>query len=187
MAIGLDNLKPLTLETTQSVVSIQNTLEGISIIADRSQEDDDNPPAYAINEMIERLCAGTNESVTLEYAPFLLKRNIRASKKYPGKFNFARDGRLKYSTFPYYSHDVCMHMAEKITMPYLFVTASDTPEYEKTKYTEEVISVLLQNPNFEYQMIDSDSHHFHLVVPEKISEILSDFIRKHRRDVIHHL
>jgi pimeloyl-ACP methyl ester carboxylesterase len=188
IAIGFDNLKPLTMETAQEVASIKFTLDGISIINERSQESNENPPAYTVEEMIERLHVGSNESVTRECAPYLLKRNIQPSRKYPGKFSFSRDGRLKYSTFPYYSHDVCMHMARRITMPYLFITASGTPEFEKSHYTTEVLEILLKNPRFEYHMIDSTSHHFHLVEPEKIADTVGSFIRKHRGGrAAHHL
>ncbi|KAG5671937.1 hypothetical protein PVAND_002105 [Polypedilum vanderplanki] len=180
IAIGFDNLKPLTLESNQEFASIRFTLDGMTIINERSQESDENPPAYTIDEMIKRIYIGSQKSVTIECAKYLLKRNIQPSRKYPGKFTFSRDNRLKYSTFPYFPHEDCLLMAKRITMPYLFITASGTPEYEKSKYTTEVIETMLMNPNFEYHMVDSNSHHFHLIEPEKIVEIVGNFIRKHR-------
>jgi pimeloyl-ACP methyl ester carboxylesterase len=176
--IGLDNLKPLALETHAVISALGANIESYQIISERTQHKSE-APAYTIDEMIERLCNGTNGSVTKEIAPFLLRRNITPSIKFPGKFNFARDGRLKFSTFPYYPHNVTLEMTNRITMPYLFITGSGTPEFEKKKYTYEVLHSLATHHNFHYFIVDSNSHHFHLLEPEKISHVMSKFIEKY--------
>jgi pimeloyl-ACP methyl ester carboxylesterase len=178
VVIGFDNLKPLTLQLHQFKALVNAQLSYYSIVGKRSK-DSSEPPAYTIEEMISRTVDGTNGSVTMECVPYLLKRNIIPSKRQPGKFCFSRDGRLKYSTFPYTNLELSLEMADKINMPYLFITGSDTPEFEKNEYTVAALKVLLQKTHFEYQIVQTYSHHFHLVEPEKISEVIQSFLQKH--------
>lgn len=87
--------------------------------------------------------------------------------------------------FPNFSHEVSSRMAERIadaSIPYLFMTGSDTLEFGPVKYTDEILEIMKKNSNFHYHVVKSDSHHFHLVLSEKISEILNDFIEKSRED-----
>jgi len=130
--------------------------------------------------MIERMHAGTYGSVTKETAQYLLKRNIKRSEKFPGKFYFTRDSRLKYNYSSTFSQDVSLELAKRLDMPHLFLKAIHSPFYERRKYFDEAIEILKQNNNFESHFVDS-THHMQLTEPEKVAPIISTFIEKHRR------
>jgi pimeloyl-ACP methyl ester carboxylesterase len=184
MVISIDGLKPINRDFSMLMSDLQDSFKNFAR-SDEQSKSDKEPPAFTIDEMIERTHVGSFGSVTRECAPYLLKRNIQPSRKYPGKFSLSRDSRLKHSIFPYYAHEDCLKMASRITMPYLFIAASGTPQFEPPKYSNEALEVLLKSKNFEHHKVESNSHHFHLVQPEKIANTVSTFIRKHKTTKSH--
>jgi pimeloyl-ACP methyl ester carboxylesterase len=179
LVIGIDALKPHIYDAVLVSQMLEDRIENF-MIADRRNQEKSEPPAYPIEEMVEKLVEGTHGSVNKECAPYILKRNIKRSEKHPGKFYFARDSRLKYSYGANYSQDVCVELARRIDMPYMFIKAKRNTYYEKKIYHDQVVDVMTQNPKFEYHTVDS-THHLHLTEPEKAAGIISDFLDKHRR------
>lgn len=179
MVIGIDALKPSIHNPVLVAQFLGDRVENF-MIADKRNQEKSEPPAYSLEEMVERIVEGTHGSVNRECAPYLLKRNIKHSKKYPGKFYFARDSRLKYSFGAEYSQEVSVELAKRIDFPYMFIKATQSPYYERKIYHDEVVNVLKKNSKFEYHVIDS-THHLHLIEPEKISGIINDFIEKYRK------
>lgn len=179
MVVAIDALKPQVHRPEHVTDTLANRLENF-MIADKRNQEKSEPPAYLIEEMVERIVEGTFDSVNKECAPYLLKRNIKKSEKYPGKFYFARDNRLKYLMIAGISQEMNILLAQRITVPYMFLKAAHSPYYEKKAYHDEVAEVLKKNPNFEYHTIDA-KHHLHLTDPEKLSGIVSEFIEKHRK------
>jgi pimeloyl-ACP methyl ester carboxylesterase len=179
MAIGIDALKPQIHRSEMIVDSLSHRLDNF-ILADKRNQEKSEPPSYSIAEMVERIVDGTFESVTRECAPYLLKRNIKKSDKYPGKFYFARDNRLKHLMAGGFSQEMNVLLAKRINMPYMFLKAAHSPYYERKNYHDEVVEVLKQNPNFEYHTIDA-KHHLHLTDPEKCASVTNEFIEKHRK------
>jgi pimeloyl-ACP methyl ester carboxylesterase len=179
--VGIDALKPTIFEPVKFASMIENRVDNF-ILADLRNQEKSEPPSYPIEEMAEKMYKGTNGSVTKECASYLLKRNVRHSTKHPGKFYFARDSRLKFSYNPGFPQAVCIELAKRVNMPYLFIKAKRSPYYEKKEYYEEALNVLKENnPLFEHHLVDS-THHLHLTEPEKISPLISDFILKHKKD-----
>lgn len=176
--VGIDALKPSVFDPVKFAAMMEEKVENF-MQADQRNQEKSEPPAYPIEEMVEKMYKGTRGSVTREAAPYLLKRNIRHSEKHPGKFYFTRDSRLKYNFGPTFSQEITMELAKRINMPYLFIKAKNSPYYERKEYHEQVVDVLRENANFEYHKVDA-THHMHLTEPEKISGLISDFILKHK-------
>lgn len=179
MVIQIDALKPHIYEPARVAKSFQERIENF-MLADQRNQNKSEPPAYTYEDMVERLVAGTYGSVTKESAEYLLKRNIRRSEKFPGKFYFTRDSRLKYNYSQSFPQAVSIELAKNLKLPHLFIKAANSPYYERKEYFNEVIDVLKENKDFEFHMIDS-THHLHLTEPEKVAPVISKFIEKHRR------
>lgn len=177
--IAIDALKP----QIHNPVTVSNILadryENFKI-ADKRNQEKSEPPSYTIEEMVDKVVDGTYESVNRECAPYLLKRNIKRSEKYPGKFFFARDSRLKYMMSGAFTQELLVVLAKKITCPYMFIKASNSPYYERKIYHDEIVDVMNKNPNFEYHTVDAN-HHLHLTDAEKIAGFVSEFINKHKK------
>lgn len=178
LMIGIDALKPMVFDPVIAASIIEERVEDF-ILADQRNQMKSEPPAYPLDEIIEKWCAATKGSVTKECAHFLMRRNLKKSDMHPGKYYFQRDSRLKYSFGANFPQEVSVELARRINMPYLFIKAKNSPYYEKKSYHEEVANVLKENPKFEYHTVDS-THHLHLTEPEKVAGIISDFILKHK-------
>lgn len=178
--IGIDALKPMVFDPVIASSILEDRVENF-ILADQRNQMKTEPPAYHLDEMIEKWCSATNGSVTKEVVSYLMKRNIQRSDKYPEKYYFTRDTRIKYSFGANFPQEVSVELAKRINMPYLFIKAKNSPYYEKKAYHEEVVKVLRENPKFEYHMVES-THHVHLTEPEKVSGIISEFIKKHKKE-----
>lgn len=176
MLIGLDALKPHIRETDKLVPFLERHLENF-VKADLRNQEKSEPPCYTYDELVERLHLGTYKSITKECCPYLLKRAIKKSIKYPDKYYFGRDSRLKH-LFPIsLSQETCLALARRIQIPYLFIKAKRSPFYEDEKYYHEAIDVLKESSKFELMNVDS-THHFHLTDPAICSETISNFINK---------
>lgn len=176
--IGIDALKPQIHNPVSISEILADRYENFNI-ADKRNQLKSEPPSYTLEDMVEKVVEGTFESVDRDSAPYLLKRNIKRSEKYPGKFYFARDSRLKYMMVSGHSQDLNIVLARRITCPYMFIKATKSPYYERRRFHEEVADVMKERPNFEYHLVDAN-HHLHLTEPEKIAGIVSDFILKYR-------
>jgi pimeloyl-ACP methyl ester carboxylesterase len=178
MLIQIDALKPQVPNPERVAKNIKNSVEKF-MLADRRNKEKTEPPAYTYEEMIDKVFEGTYGSVTKETAEYLLKRNIKKSEKFPGKFYFVRDSRLKHSFTPNFSQPVILELSKGLQMPHVFFKATNAPYWEEKKYFDEVIEILKKNPKFEFHTIES-THHLQLTEPEKISPIISDFIIKNQ-------
>ncbi|CRK88376.1 CLUMA_CG002153, isoform A [Clunio marinus] len=178
MLIQIDALKPHVPDPEKVALGLQDRVENF-MIADLRNQDKSEPPSYTYEDMIERLFTGTRGSVTKESAQYLLKRNIKRSEKYPGKFYFTRDSRLKNSFSPNFSQPVSKELSKRLKMPHLFIKALHAPFWEKREYYDEVIDILQENENFECHTVDA-THHLHLTHPETVAPLISNFIEKHR-------
>ncbi|XP_058056475.1 probable serine hydrolase [Anopheles bellator] len=174
--VSLDALKPQVL-SNGVVVTMLAELTPEHVKADLRNQQTSEPPSYTYQEAIERLYNGAVNSITLEACPYLLQRNVRKSTKFPDKYYFSRDSRLKYGTGFLWSQELNLRLARNLTMPFLFVKASESPYWEKKQYYDEAIEILRSNnAHFELQRVDG-MHHVHLTQPERVAPIVSDFLR----------
>lgn len=179
MLIQIDALKPQVPNPERVAKGIKDHVENF-MLADKRNQEKSEPPAYTYDEMIDKVEAGTYGSVTKDTAEYLLKRNIRRSEKYPGKYYFTRDSRLKHSFSPSISQPVTLELSKKMRMPHVFFKATNSPYWERKEYFDEVIDILKENPKFEFHTVES-THHVHLTEPEKIAPIISTFIETYSK------
>lgn len=179
MMIQIDALKPHIHNPARIAENLEERIENF-MRADQRNQEKSEPPSYTYEDMVERLESGTYGSVTKDCAQYLLKRNIKRSEKYPGKFYFTRDSRLKYNYSSGFPQEVSVQLAKKLQMPHVFIKAKNSPFYERREYYDEVIDILKTNKDFECHTVDS-THHLHLTEPEKVAPIISAFIEKHRK------
>lgn len=176
--IGLDALKPHISDPAKLGPRLEKRIPQM-LVADLRNREEAEPPCYTYEELVERLYKATNKSVTKETAPYLLNRNIKKSNMHPDKFYFTRDSRLKYSVGVGWGQDVNLELAKRMTMPYLFMKASQSSYYEDKKYFDEFVELVKTiNPLFQLEFVDS-THHMHLTEPEKVAPIISKFLCKH--------
>lgn len=179
MVIGMEYLKPLQKSTEERMQWMLMTTNAFAAIDERNQQNK-QPHSYTYDELAERWVNGTGSSVTGEAAKVLMKRSTAATPEDPNKFYFTRDSRLKVFDFGVTTHEMCLEMAKRIKIPYLFLKGSRSPYDEDKKYFDEVLEVMLKNNAlFQWDMIDG-THHFPLTSPAKISAQISEFLLKHR-------
>lgn len=179
LLLQIDALKPHIHNPTKVAASYEDRIMNF-MLADQRNQEKSEPPSYTYEDMVERLHSGTYGSVSKETAQYLLKRNIKRSEKFPGKFYFTRDSRLKYNYSSSFSQSVSVELAKRLKMPHLFIKALHSPFYERREYFDEVIDILKENKDFECHTVDS-THHLHLTEPEKLAPILTEFIEKHHK------
>ncbi|XP_038110222.1 probable serine hydrolase [Culex quinquefasciatus] len=176
--VGIDALKPHIADPEKLAPRLEKRIPQM-LLADIRNQEKSEPPSYTFQELVERLHLGTNKSISKEVAPYLLTRNIAESKMYPGKYYFTRDSRLKYSVGTGWDQQVCLEMGKRMTMPYMFIKAKNSPYYEDKKYFEEYVALVKQvNPLFELEFVDS-THHLHLTEPAKVAPLITAFLCKH--------
>lgn len=180
MLVGIDGFKPPVYEPTTIVRLLENRINNF-MVADKRNRENTEPPSYSIDEMSEKLSKATRGSVTKELAPYLLRRNVKKSEKYVEKYYFTRDSRLKHIMDGSFHQNVSVELAKRIDMPYLLIKATKSPYFERKEYHDEIVNIVKEhNQKFSFHMIDG-THHLHLSEPEKVSEIISEFINKHKK------
>lgn len=177
LLITIDSLKPLP-PPKEHFWGFCRGLISKTMLCDENSANGQEPPSYTYTECIERLYVGA-ESIDRSKCPFILARNLKESAKYPGKFYFSRDARLKYMNDGLWPHEHYMVLAAHMRIPYLFIDASDAAPKETPKNFNELISSFKKNSLFQYEEVNG-RHHVHLNEPEKVSGIISSFLMKHR-------
>jgi pimeloyl-ACP methyl ester carboxylesterase len=182
LLVSIDILKPM-LYGRKEIESRLNAAFESFLVADERNREGIEPPSYGYDELIEKLIAGSTRSVTRETAPCLLERNIQPSTKFPDKYYFSRDRRLQSAILMNMPQEQQVEVAARLTMPFLFIKASHSHWTSSSTVVndEEVLRVLNGHPNFQHCVIESNSHHVHLVEPEKVAPVVNDFIKRHRR------
>lgn len=177
MAIGIDALKPHIIDPEKIPPHIAKRIPDF-MKADARNQMNSEPPSYPYQEIVERWVKATRHSVTKATAPYLLKRNIKESSKYPDKYYYTRDSRIKFNYFAFMPQEVSLELAKRIQLPYLFMKALKSPYYEDKKYFDQVIEILKENPQFELHFVEA-THHLHLTHPELVAPILGEFLKKY--------
>lgn len=137
------------------------------------------PPSYTIQEMERKVHAPHNGSINLEFASYILKRNIAQSKLHPGKYYFTRDPRLKYAGYFGSSQAASVENAQRITCP-IFITKFKQGSYfeEKERFYEVLDVVKKHSADCDFHHVEG-THHAHLNNPERFAKLLRNFIQKH--------
>lgn len=136
--------------------------------------------------MIDKVYEGSMGNISKESAPYLLERNIKRAERNPEKFYFSRDSRLKYCMLMAHPENIAIYCGTSLKIPFLFLSSPHSVLYGKVPYFDRFIDACGKNSNFQYAIVDSDSHYFHLNEPEKISQVVGNFMVKHL-SIRHHL
>ncbi|XP_011196056.1 probable serine hydrolase isoform X1 [Zeugodacus cucurbitae] len=177
MVIGIDALKPHQRLPASILRSMETRMDAFLKEDERNQSKEE-PPSYSYDELIERIFIGTFHSINKDLCKHMLARSIQKSEKYPEKYFFCRDRRLKFYNYMVGSQDLCVEMAKRIECPYMFIKARHSSYFEDKKYYDEVLAILQNKPNFEYVEVDG-SHHVHINHPERIIGPVNDFINRY--------
>ncbi|XP_058447440.1 probable serine hydrolase [Malaya genurostris] len=176
--IQIDALKPLSYYPKHlpnyGAIMVTKFIE-----ADVRNRELSEPPSYTYEEMIEKLHEATFESLSKETCPYILQRNIKHSKKFPGKYYFDRDNKVKYMQIIGWSDAVNHELARHVKVPQLMLKATQSPYRGSREGFDDMVAVLQKhNPLFELQYVNG-SHHIHLTDPELVAPVITEFLKKH--------
>ncbi|XP_018787823.1 PREDICTED: probable serine hydrolase [Bactrocera latifrons] len=180
MLIAIDLIIPVYYTPDLEIKALRMNAERLLVEVERAEKlAMHEPPAYTFEELKQVLYEGSKGSVELENCEHLLTRNIQKSTKYPDKYYFARDARLKYYIRFISCPQLHLEMAKRIkNVPYLLIKGSLSDMIKED--SDVIINVLRRNnPHFEYYEIEG-THHVHLNNPEACAAVINPFINAHR-------
>lgn len=184
MLISIDVVKTRYKKPAQHIEMLATYIEKYLVEDDRLANPFAlEPPSYTYEELEKVLHIGSGKSVNLENCHHIIERNINRSTKYPEKYYFSRDGRLKYYFEFTTSPPFAAELARRIhNVPYCVIkgTQSDFINEE----SDEVIEILRKNnPHFQLHEVDG-THHVHLNNAPEVAAIINPFILQHRPPVL---
>lgn len=180
MLIAIDLIIPVKSTPDFEINALRTNAERFLVEVERAEKlAMHEPPSYTFEKLKQMLYEGSKGSVELANCEHLLTRNIQKSAKYPDKYYFSRDARLKYYIRFISCPPLHLEMAKRIkNVPYLVIKGSLSNMIKEDSGI--IIDVLRQNnPHFEYYEIDG-THHVHLNNPEACAAVINPFINAHR-------
>lgn len=175
--IGIDNIIMDKIKPDYLVKHLPQRLEKAEIEQKRL---DTEPPSYTYEQAIQLLHEGTGKSISMESAPYLIKRGTKPSKKDSNKFYFCRDSRLKYILFVPEDKEFVKTFARRMMTPTLFMKTKD-PRFGGDEFSTEIRNLIMENnSNFEFHYIDG-THHTHLNNPEIVAPLVNDFLKRYHK------
>ncbi|XP_044731877.1 probable serine hydrolase [Chrysoperla carnea] len=174
--VGLDTLIPLATNPKHFCDVRRTSLESFLELDKENAKGD--PELYTYEEAQEAITNFTFNSISRDFTPHYLKRELIKSDKHPDKYYFRMDPRhdVRANT---YSREVILEMAEQVKCPILNIKGTEFLYIEgKTMYNK-VCDVLKKN-NVPLQIENiPGSHHVHLTNTNACAPIIKDFIRKY--------
>lgn len=177
--VCFDFLKPLIYD---EMVEKRGSFIDKFLKYDRLLEEGKEPPNYTMEELKRLYHRGTGGSVDLDHAQYILERNVRPSKNNPNRFYIARDPRQKVEALFNYPREELKEAARKLTMPVFLTRGTESIDYERREYFDEVVDVVRETScDFRFNMVPG-THHHHLNTPESVSGLLSEFLNKYYKN-----
>ncbi|CAD7002922.1 probable serine hydrolase [Ceratitis capitata] len=140
------------------------------------------PPSYTFAECERLLYEGSGRSMLLENCKYILERNLSRSKKFPQKYYFSRDTRLKYLIDLNPEEVLSKAMAKRISdaeIPFMVIRGGASTNIDSA--SKELIRFLSEhNKNFETHLIADGTHHFHLDQPVVVANMIIPFLKRYR-------
>ncbi|XP_054735628.1 probable serine hydrolase [Anastrepha obliqua] len=140
------------------------------------------PPSYAFAECERLLHKGSGYSVNLENCKYILERNLSRSRKYPEKYYFSRDTRVKYILDLEAEKAFFQAMAMRICVmkiPHLVIKAGASTNIGPE--STELIAIMNENnPHFETHVVPNGTHHVHLNDAPLIAKLIAPFLKRYR-------
>lgn len=177
--ICIDGLHPLV--NPRKMHRVAQSIEEF-IKYDALEKSTQEPPSYTIEEMIQKIHLGTRKSIAMETAKYILSRNIAPSEKYPGKYYFNRDARLKVGPMVCDDPVEIIACASKITFPIFISKALGSPFFGNESLFKDIHKILEKSSvDCQFHKIPGQ-HHVHLNEPDFVGGLISEFIMKHDKD-----
>ncbi|XP_059610976.1 serine hydrolase-like protein [Phlebotomus argentipes] len=180
MLVAFDVLKPMTspdLINFMLEASIQRlTSETTRHLFPESQA------TYEREEIIKKMQASTFGSLTPDDCEHILVRGVRRSSVHPDRYYFLADNRLKLYHPISFTTENAHQVARHIKSPVLLIGVE--PKSEKIFASmrdddNDVEMMIKENPKIVLKVVPG-KHHVHLSHPERVSEMVSEFIMTHR-------
>lgn len=179
MFIAIDGFKPNTSTPSETLDALSKDIES-ALVADERNRSKSEPPSYTIDELIERAHLGSRRSIAKETAHHIIVRGVARSKLNPDKFFFTRDARLKSNIPTSATLETSLEMVKNFKFPYVAIQATKSSFSNLGKDLDAFFGHLKENNQFfEHHMING-THHVHLNEPEKVIDIINNFINKYR-------
>lgn len=135
-------------------------------------------PCYTYDEMIELVLDAYQGSVDLDSVKILMKRGMAPAPSHLHKngFHFSRDLRLKVSMMGMFSEEQVLQYASQIRCEVLNIRARPGMCFGDPSVYPKVIEKMRENAKRVVYEEVVGTHHVHLVNPERVNQIISDFI-----------
>lgn len=175
--VALDGFKPIA---TKDIVNKRaQTIDNFIKYNYLRQLGNTEPPSYSMDVLAKMWHEGSRKSVALDKCEYLLKRNTAPSKIEPGKYYLTRDPRIKLGPLYNISQKEAIESARRLTMPVLAVKTSEMMYPGNKQDYIDVFNVTKESSSdFQFYNVEGP-HHIHLNNPERIQNILSDFLNKY--------
>ncbi|XP_045473393.1 probable serine hydrolase [Harmonia axyridis] len=174
--ICIDALHPF--ETTVTAETLRKSID-LFVKYDDLKLLENESIAYTLEEAIEKIRIGYNNAIKLEKIPILLERNLAPSKKYPGKYYFNRDPKLKMKVMCDYPHEQVIKDASVITRPVFVCKAKHNVYYGPKDHFHSVLDVLKKSSeDCDFHFVDG-THYLHLNDPDVVGAHIKTFLNKH--------
>lgn len=135
-------------------------------------------PCYNYDDMIELVLHAYAGSVDLESVKILMKRGMAPAPAHLNKtgYHFSRDLRLKVSMMGMFNEEQVLTYARQIRCEMLNIRGKPGMSFGDPNVYPKVIEAVRENAkNVVYEEVEG-THHLHLVTPERISQIVTDFL-----------
>lgn len=136
-------------------------------------------PCYEYDEMIELVLQAYGGSVDKESCKVLMKRGMApapASLSSNG-YHFSRDLRLKVSMLGMFSEEQLMFYAKQVKCEVLNIRGRPGMDFGDPNVYPKIMDILRENcKRLVYEEVEG-THHLHLVTPERIDKIVTDFLQ----------
>lgn len=136
-------------------------------------------PCYEYDEMIDLVVHAYAGSVDKDSVKILMKRGMAPAPAYLNKngFHFARDLRLKVSLSGSFTEEQVLTYAKQIRCEMLNIRGIPGMAFGDPNVYPKVIEAVRENAKRVVYKEVEGTHHLHLVTPERISQIVTDFLR----------
>lgn len=137
-------------------------------------------PCYDYEDMIKLVLDAYDGSVDEASVKVLMRRGMLPAPPETEKegFNFARDLRLKVSALGMFTMEQVLAYAKQIRCKVLNIRAEPGMDFQNPHFYAEVIETLRKNAKLVIFEKVPGTHHLHLVTPERVAPIISNFILK---------
>lgn len=135
-------------------------------------------PCYEYEDMIELVLAAYAGSVDMDSVKVLMKRGMAPAPIALNKsgYHFSRDLRLKVSMFGMFTEMQVLTYAKQIRCEVLNIRGQPGMSFGDPNVYPKVIEAMRENSKRVVYAEVEGTHHLHLVTPERIYKIVSEFL-----------